>query len=197
MVRPGGANPNPNPNPDPNPNPNPNPNLNPGAHIHQAHTTAPRPRVFRRLFTGVRDHHLHHRHRGAPYQQFFGPAAQLKHSPRAVPELRAQVPHLPGACLPALGRTRPAGREAAPLIAQPLPRVLELEPPPTSPIPPPLTLQATWTMCSFGAAQHARSAGRKLRRQSSSEGAGAVARQRAAGRSRSDCGGGVGGGGNT
>lgn len=38
----------------------------------EAHTTAPRPRVFRRLFVGVRDHHLHHRHRGAPYQQFFG-----------------------------------------------------------------------------------------------------------------------------
>jgi len=38
----------------------------------EAHTTAARPRVFRRLFAGVRDHHLHHRHRGAPYQQFFG-----------------------------------------------------------------------------------------------------------------------------
>jgi hypothetical protein len=35
----------------------------------EAHTTAPAPRVFRRLFAGVRDHHLHHRHRGAPYQQ--------------------------------------------------------------------------------------------------------------------------------
>jgi hypothetical protein len=31
-----------------------------------------RPRVFRRLFAGVRDHHLHHRHCGPPYQQFFG-----------------------------------------------------------------------------------------------------------------------------
>ena len=37
----------------------------------EAHTSAPWPRVARRLFAGVRDHHLHHRHRGAPYQQFF------------------------------------------------------------------------------------------------------------------------------
>ena len=30
------------------------------------------PCVLRRLFAGVRDHHLHHRHGGPPYQQFFG-----------------------------------------------------------------------------------------------------------------------------
>jgi len=38
----------------------------------ESHSTGPL-RIARRLsiFGGVRDHHLHHRHRGAPYQQFF------------------------------------------------------------------------------------------------------------------------------
>jgi len=37
----------------------------------EAHTTAASPRIARRFFAGVRDHHLHHKHRGPPYQQFF------------------------------------------------------------------------------------------------------------------------------
>ena len=38
----------------------------------EAHSTEASPHIFRRLCSGVRDHHLHHHHRGPPFQQFFG-----------------------------------------------------------------------------------------------------------------------------
>ena len=71
----------------------------------------------------MRDHHLHHRHRGAPYQQFFGHAARVKRSPRPVPELRSCA--FPGRAW-RFWATTPRRRGRAPVIAEPLPRVLEL-----------------------------------------------------------------------
>ena len=38
----------------------------------ESHSNAKRPKPFSSLFAGVRNHYLHHRHRGPPYQQFFG-----------------------------------------------------------------------------------------------------------------------------
>ena len=38
----------------------------------ESHSESAHPRIARRLFSGVAKHHLHHRHQGPPYQQFFG-----------------------------------------------------------------------------------------------------------------------------
>jgi hypothetical protein len=53
----------------------------------ESHSTSVAPRVTRRLFAGVRDHHLHHRSRGPPYQQFFGcePRSKPSHPTRTAP----------------------------------------------------------------------------------------------------------------
>jgi hypothetical protein len=40
--------------------------------LSEAHTTCAWPKIARRWFVGVRDHHLHHAHGGPPFEQFFG-----------------------------------------------------------------------------------------------------------------------------
>ena len=59
----------------------------------EAHSNGAAPRIARRFCVGVRDHHLHHRHRGPPYQQFFGcaPAIRIPICPRTRTHTRTEA----------------------------------------------------------------------------------------------------------
>ena len=90
----------------------------------ESHTSAAEPRVARRLFGGVRDHYLHHRLRGPPFQQFFSYLdALVPHFDAALDAFRGSGAAAKPAEAAAEARSGAAGRAAPTRVARASPRL--------------------------------------------------------------------------